>query len=55
MYRCRVCGSEIERAAHCGSAAEQVRGFAWLNNDRVNLLSSLLAGVLAWGIGQVLL
>jgi len=55
MYRCRVCGSEIERAAHCGSAAEQVRGFAWLNNDRVNLLSSLLAGVLAWGIGQVFL
>ncbi|MGO4181897.1 hypothetical protein BK120_07230 [Paenibacillus sp. FSL A5-0031] len=55
MYRCRVCGSEIERAAHCGSAAEQVRGFAWLNNDRVNLLSSLFAGVLAWGIGQVFL
>jgi uncharacterized protein (TIGR00297 family) len=55
MFRCRVCGSEIERAAHCGSAAEQVRGFAWLNNDRVNLLSSLLAGLLAWALGVVLL
>jgi len=55
MYRCRVCGSETERAAHCGSAAEKVRGFAWLNNDRVNLLSSLFAGGLAWIIGQLLL
>ncbi|OMF21434.1 hypothetical protein BK133_28380 [Paenibacillus sp. FSL H8-0548] len=55
MYRCRVCGSDIERAAHCGSAAEKVRGFAWLNNDRVNLLSSLFAGVLAWIIGHWLL
>lgn len=51
MYRCRVCGSETERAAHCGSAAEHVRGFAALNNDRVNLLSSLFAGLLAWAVG----
>ncbi|RCW45611.1 DUF92 domain-containing protein [Paenibacillus prosopidis] len=55
MYRCRVCGSETERAAHCGSAAERVRGFAWLNNDRVNLLSSLFAGLLAFAIGELLL
>ncbi len=55
MFRCRVCGSETERAAHCGSAAEPVRGFAWLNNDRVNLLSSLLAGLLAWAIGGLLI
>ncbi len=55
MYRCRVCGSETERAAHCGSAAERVRGFAALNNDRVNLLSSLFAGAMAWVIGAVLL
>ncbi|CAM4059715.1 DUF92 domain-containing protein [Paenibacillus alkaliterrae] len=55
MFRCRVCGSETERAAHCGSAAERVRGFAWLNNDRVNLLSSLFAGALAWAIGYMLL
>lgn len=55
MFRCQVCGSETERAAHCGSAAVKVRGFAWLNNDRVNLLSSLFAGVLAWAIGQWML
>jgi uncharacterized protein (TIGR00297 family) len=55
MFRCRICGSETERAAHCGSAAERVRGFAWLNNDRVNLLSSLFAGLLAFAIGELLL
>ncbi|CAM4238411.1 uncharacterized protein (TIGR00297 family) [Paenibacillus endophyticus] len=55
MFRCQVCGSETERAAHCGSAAVKVRGFAWLNNDRVNLLSSLFAGALAWLIGHALL
>ncbi|QAY66419.1 DUF92 domain-containing protein [Paenibacillus protaetiae] len=54
MYRCRVCGSETERAAHCGQAAERTRGFAWLNNDRVNLLSSVFAGLLGWLIGLLL-
>lgn len=53
MYRCRVCGSETERAAHCGTAAERVRGFAALNNDRVNLLSSVFAGLLGWAIGAL--
>lgn len=48
MYRCRVCGSETERAAHCGTAARHERGFAALTNDRVNLLSSLFAGLLAY-------
>jgi uncharacterized protein (TIGR00297 family) len=53
MYRCRVCGSETERTAHCGAAAERVRGLAALNNDRVNLLSSLFAGLLGWAIGAL--
>jgi len=46
MFRCRVCGSETERAEHCGAAAEHVRGFAWLGNDAVNLLASLAAACL---------
>ncbi|MFC4778624.1 DUF92 domain-containing protein [Paenibacillus sp. GCM10023252] len=53
MYRCRLCGSDTERAVHCGAAAERIRGFAWLNNDRVNLLSSLAAGLLGWAIGTL--
>uniref|UniRef100_UPI000FD86BB8 DUF92 domain-containing protein n=1 Tax=Paenibacillus glycanilyticus TaxID=126569 RepID=UPI000FD86BB8 len=53
MFRCRVCGSETERAVHCGTAAERVRGLAALNNDRVNLLSSVFAGLLGWAIGAL--
>jgi len=54
MYRCRVCGSETERAAHCGAATMRERGAAGLNNDRVNLLSSLLAGALALALNILL-
>ena len=51
MYRCSICGSDTERAEHCGGAAEQIRGFAWMTNDAVNMVSSAVAGLLAWGIG----
>jgi uncharacterized protein (TIGR00297 family) len=54
MYRCRVCGSETERASHCGGAAQRIRGLAWMTNDAVNLASSAAAGILAWGIGTAL-
>ncbi|RJE89800.1 DUF92 domain-containing protein [Paenibacillus sp. 1011MAR3C5] len=54
MYRCQVCGSETERTGHCGSPTRHIRGFAALDNDRVNLLSSLVAGLLALAIGQLL-
>ncbi|OXM17561.1 DUF92 domain-containing protein [Paenibacillus herberti] len=47
MYRCPSCGSDTERAEHCGRATLKIRGFAWMTNDAVNLVSSLLAGVLA--------
>jgi uncharacterized membrane protein len=52
MFRCRVCGSEIERAAHCGRPAVLARGTRWLGNDAVNAVSSaaggLIAALLAW-------
>ncbi|MBW7477003.1 DUF92 domain-containing protein [Paenibacillus oenotherae] len=54
MYRCRICGSDTERSEHCGAAADAVRGFAWMTNDRVNLLSSVAAGLLAWVIGTAI-
>lgn len=52
MYRCRSCGSETERAVHCGAAAERIRGSAVMTNDAVNLASSAIAGLLAWAIGS---
>lgn len=61
IYYCSACGRETENPSHrCGWQAsalragslEPVRGWSWLNNDLVNLLSSiggaLLAASLAW-------
>ncbi|MCZ8518066.1 MULTISPECIES: DUF92 domain-containing protein [Paenibacillus] len=47
MYRCSVCGRDIEKNRHCGAAAVPVRGWAWMTNDFVNGLSSALGGVVA--------
>ncbi|HUC93561.1 MAG TPA: DUF92 domain-containing protein [Paenibacillus sp.] len=51
MYRCRACGSETERAVHCGAPAEQVRGLRLMTNDLVNLCASAVAGAVAAGLG----
>ncbi|UUZ93848.1 DUF92 domain-containing protein [Paenibacillus sp. P25] len=40
MYRCSVCGKEIEKSRHCGAAAARIRGASWMTNDAVNLISS---------------
>ncbi|GFN30215.1 DUF92 domain-containing protein [Paenibacillus xylaniclasticus] len=54
MYRCEVCMKETERALHCGRPASVIRGFRWLNNDAVNLLSSVAAGAAALVISQMI-
>jgi len=43
QYRCPSCGRKTEKPVHCGTAAELTRGFPWLRNDAVNLISTLLA------------
>jgi uncharacterized protein (TIGR00297 family) len=61
MYYCEACGRETENPGHrCGDQAqlrqatslEPVRGWFWLNNDLVNLFSSIggggLAAFMAW-------
>jgi uncharacterized protein (TIGR00297 family) len=53
IYYCDRCGKETESAVHrCGQPARPVRGWAWLNNDLVNFLASIVGGVtaalLAW-------
>ncbi|MWC28895.1 DUF92 domain-containing protein [Paenibacillus sp. MMS18-CY102] len=50
MFRCSTCGSETERASHCGQATTPVRGWAWMNNDRVNMLASIASGAIALGL-----
>jgi uncharacterized protein (TIGR00297 family) len=53
IYYCDRCGKATESPVHrCGQATRLVRGWPWLNNDVVNLLSSLTGGLisalLAW-------
>lgn len=47
MYRCNVCSAETERRTHCGHSAAPLRGWTWMTNDAVNMLSSILAGAVA--------
>jgi Predicted membrane protein len=47
MYRCQVCGREIEQSRHCEKPADRIRGRAGWNNDAVNFASSLLGGLFA--------
>ncbi|ULL14620.1 DUF92 domain-containing protein [Paenibacillus sp. H1-7] len=44
MYRCPVCGKEIEKSRHCDTAAVRFRGASFMTNDTVNMISSLVGG-----------
>jgi uncharacterized protein (TIGR00297 family) len=53
IYYCDPCAKETESPVHrCGQSSRPVRGWAWLNNDVVNWIASLLGGLmttlLAW-------
>jgi len=53
IYYCSQCDKETENPVHrCGRPARRLRGWLWLNNDVVNLFSSLIGGLvtatLAW-------
>lgn len=45
-FRCTVCNSSTESPVHCGTATVKNKGYTWLNNEAVNFLSSLFAGVI---------
>jgi uncharacterized membrane protein len=50
-YRCAHCAVETEGPLHhCGRASAQTRGFAWFDNDMVNLTATALGAALgaAW-------
>jgi uncharacterized protein (TIGR00297 family) len=55
IYYCDLCEKETERPTHhCGQATYLVRGHAWLSNDLVNLLASLLGGLVAASLAWLL-
>jgi len=48
IYYCDTCAKETERKLHrCGTTTRPLRGWAWMNNDLVNLISSMGGGVAA--------
>ncbi|PID87063.1 MAG: hypothetical protein CSA11_04065 [Chloroflexi bacterium] len=48
IFYCDTCQKDTERKIHkCGTATRQIRGYSWLNNDMVNLLASLVGGIVA--------
>ena len=45
---CEICSSDTERAIHeCGAATNPRGGLAWLDNDAVNFLSTMVGGLIA--------
>lgn len=53
MYRCSVCSNEIEKRLHCNTQAVRVRGAVWMTNDTVNMISSLLGGILCIALSRL--
>jgi uncharacterized protein (TIGR00297 family) len=48
IYYCDTCQKETERKVHkCGTVTRPLRGWSWLNNDLVNLISSVVGGATA--------
>ncbi|MDW8107786.1 MAG: DUF92 domain-containing protein [Armatimonadota bacterium] len=50
-YRCTSCGVEGEQRTCCDAPATLVRGVRWVDNDMVNLLSTLTAAAVGVAIG----
>ncbi|URN94407.1 MAG: DUF92 domain-containing protein [Candidatus Pristimantibacillus lignocellulolyticus] len=55
MYRCENCGKIIERKTHCGTMTKYWRGLSWMNNDRVNGISSVIGGAVALGLMLIMI
>jgi uncharacterized protein (TIGR00297 family) len=55
IYYCDYCAKETESPTHhCGRTAQPLRGWAWLNNDVVNFLASLVGGLAAASLAWIL-
>lgn len=55
VYCCNHCDKETESPIHrCGQPTRRLRGWPWLNNDLVNLMSSLVGGVVAAALAWTL-
>ncbi len=44
-YKCTICSKITEKEQHCGIQTVKYRGFVFVNNDTVNLLSTFFASI----------
>ncbi|AWO75419.1 DUF92 domain-containing protein [Geobacillus thermoleovorans] len=51
-YRCPACGATTERKWHCGQATIHMKGWRWLDNDAVNVLSVIFAVLAAFVLAR---
>lgn len=50
-FHCDGCAADTERRVHrCGARARHTRGWAWLDNDAVNGVTTLAAAVAGWAL-----
>ncbi len=55
IYYCDVCEKDTERRVHkCGQETRPLRGWAWLNNDLVNLFASIVGAFVTAGFWFIL-
>jgi uncharacterized membrane protein len=55
VYYCDTCQKETERRIHRDThQTRPLRGWSWLNNDLVNLISSAVGGLVAVGLAWLL-
>ena len=54
-YRCTACGIVTEQKNHCDTTTEYLRGWQFMDNNAVNMLSSLLITALAAALTGVML
>jgi uncharacterized protein (TIGR00297 family) len=49
IYRCPICGMQTERKEHCGRKTVHMKGYRFVNNDVVNVLS-IACSVLVYAV-----
>ena len=55
IYYCDVCQKDTERRVHkCSHETRPLRGWAWLNNDLVNLFASIIGAFVTAGVWLIL-
>lgn len=54
MYKCQVCSKEVEVLHHCDQPTLPIRGWLRMNNDAVNIWSSIFGGLVGYLIGIVM-